>query len=95
MEMALKNKPAAPFRVPRAIELIPINAVNGQRAIFGEKDVILEAFKPGDEPPSATSVIGETKKTESAEGEGVVLVPAEPSGRSASGGLTGGGDGLY
>ena len=26
MKMALKNKPAAPFRVPRAIELMPINA---------------------------------------------------------------------
>jgi len=97
MEMALKNKVAAPFRVPRAIELIPINAVNGRRAIFGEKDVILEAFKPGDEPPSATSVIGETRKTASAEGDGVVLVPAEQFGDSLSDtdGLTGGGDGLY
>jgi penicillin-binding protein 1A len=51
MKMALKNKAAAPFRVPRAIELIPINAANGRRAIFGNEGTILEAFKPGDEPP--------------------------------------------
>jgi penicillin-binding protein 1A len=103
MQMALKNKAAAPFRVPRAIELIPINATSGQRAIFGEKDVILEAFKPGDEPPNATSVIGEKKKTASAEGEGVILVPAEtsssvsgePSYEDPDAGLTEEGDGLY
>ncbi len=98
MLQALKNKAAAPFRVPRAIELIPINAVNGKRSIFGEADVILEAFKPGDEPPSATSVIGDGRKTASADGEGVVLVPASPGAESQSGGqsgLTGEGDGLY
>ena len=58
MKLALKDKAAIPFRVPRAIELIPINAINGKRAIFGEEGTILEAFKPGDEPPENTRLIG-------------------------------------
>ena len=100
--MALQAKAAAPFRVPRAIELIPINAVDGRRAIFGEKDVILEAFKPGDEPPVATSVIGQTTKTTSSEGDGLVLVAPGKIAPSTSetdtnsdAGLTDAGDGLY
>ncbi len=59
MRLALRDKAATPFRVPRAIELIPIDAKSGQRAIFGKEGVILEAFKPGDEPPENTKVIGE------------------------------------
>ena len=51
MRLALRDKPATPFRVPRAIELMPIDAKTGKRAIFGKEGVILEAFKPGDEPP--------------------------------------------
>jgi len=82
MRLALRDKPATPFRVPRAIELIPIDAKSGQRAIFGQEGVILEAFKPGDEPPGATKVIGEGGVTADAgklaPGEGVVLVPAQP-----------------
>lgn len=78
MSMALRDKPATPFRVPRAIELIPINAKNGQRAIFGQEGTILEAFKPGDEPPSSTKVIGSgvaSAAGSSGSGQGVVLVP--------------------
>jgi penicillin-binding protein 1A len=79
MKLALKDKAAIPFRVPRAIELIPINAVTGRRSIFGEEGVILEAFKPGDEPPETTRVVGQTASIENLEpGEGLVLVPAQP-----------------
>ena len=96
MKMALRNKPAAPFRVPRAIELIPINAANGRRSIFGEDGTILEAFKPGDEPPQSTSVIGTTKKTASAEeGGGLVLVPPQPGQGGDQGGGQGGDPGVY
>jgi penicillin-binding protein 1A len=100
MKQALKDKAAAPFRVPRAIELIPIDARSGRRSIFGEQNTILEAFKPGDEPPANTSIIGQTKKTASADGDGVVLVqqapPSAPSSAPAQGGgLTEGGGGLY
>jgi penicillin-binding protein 1A len=58
MKLALRGKPATPFRVPRAIELIPINAKTGKRDIFGEEGVILEAFKPGDDPDAGSNTIG-------------------------------------
>jgi penicillin-binding protein 1A len=98
MKLALKDKAAVPFRVPRAIELIPINAINGKRSIFGEEGTILEAFKPGDEPPENTRLIGQTAQAGGAKkGEGVVLVPASP--RRAvvptENGLTEPGGGLY
>jgi penicillin-binding protein 1A len=102
MRLALRDKPATPFRVPRAIELIPIDAKSGKRAIFGQEGVILEAFKPGDEPPDSTKIIGEDTVTASAtpsQGEGVVLVPAQqgqvPQAPAADGGLTTQGGGLY
>ncbi len=84
MKLALAGKAAIPFRVPRAIELIPINVKSGTRSTFGEDEVILEAFKPGDEPPETTNVIGEkqtaSKATQaSSAGQGVVLVPADNS----------------
>ena len=109
MRLALRDKAATPFRVPRAIELMPIDAKSGKRAIFGEEGVILEAFKPGDEPPDSTKVIGEggVETAEAAKpGEGVVLVPAQPqqpgmqpqqpvAQPEAGGGLTTQGGGLY
>ncbi len=83
MRLALRDKAAIPFRVPRAIELIPINANTGRRATFGEEGVILEAFKPGDEPPENTKVIGDMAADSPAgraQGEGVVLTPpAQPA----------------
>jgi penicillin-binding protein 1A len=103
MEMALRGKVAVPFRVPRAIELIPINAKTGARDIFGGPETILEAFKPGDEPPSNSKIIGEkqTAGTDApATGQGVVLVPAQPGAvpapdQSGQGSLTGSDNGLY
>jgi penicillin-binding protein 1A len=86
--------------VPRAIELMPIDAKSGKRAIFGQEGVILEAFKPGDEPPDATKVIGEQTLTAAAQNPdgGVVLVPpsqeAQPA-LPADPPLTGQGGGLY
>ena len=59
MKMALRDKPATPFRVPRGIELIPISVKSGRRDLFGSAGVILEAFKPGDEPPENGRVIGD------------------------------------
>ena len=47
---AMQNKPAIPFRRPEGINLFPINALNGERSQVGGKDVIIEAFKPGQRP---------------------------------------------
>jgi penicillin-binding protein 1A len=59
MKMALKDKPATPFRVPPGIKLIRISAATGMRAGSGEgAGVILEAFKPGTAPPDNYSIIG-------------------------------------
>ncbi|MBL8903503.1 MAG: penicillin-binding protein 1A [Hyphomicrobiales bacterium] len=99
MRLALREQPATPFRVPRAIELIPIDANTGQRAIYGEEGVILEAFKPGEEPAGSTTIIGEdlaSVTTESIYGAGQQLVPPADSEQSVEeGGLTTGTGGLY
>jgi penicillin-binding protein 1A len=106
MRLALRDKPAAPFRVPRGIELIPIDVKSGKRAVFGQDGVILEAFKPGDEPPTTARVIGSADgggAGRSVSGSGVVLVPADNGGQGAppagsqpaDGGLTSGSNGLY
>jgi penicillin-binding protein 1A len=56
MQMALKDKPATPFRVPPGIKLIRVNASTGMRAGQGEGGgTILEAFKPGTTPPDTYS----------------------------------------
>ena len=72
MKMALQGKAAVPFRVPRGIELIPIHVNTGTRGVFGEDGVILEAFKPGDEPPANSVVIGQALAQNGAD-QGVVL----------------------
>ncbi|WP_112664059.1 penicillin-binding protein 1A [Microvirga flavescens] len=54
MKMALKDKPATPFRVPAGIKLVRINAGSGTRAGPGDTGgVIVEAFKPGTAPPDS------------------------------------------
>jgi penicillin-binding protein 1A len=93
MKLALRDKAAIPFRVPRAIELIPINVNSGKRSVYGGPDVILEAFKPGDEPPANTTIIGTVNKPKPKPGDGVVLVP--PKQPAADQGLTAPADGLY
>ena len=56
MQMALKDKPATPFRVPPGIKLIRVNASTGMRTGQGEGGgTILEAFKPGTTPPDTYS----------------------------------------
>ena len=41
MTKALKDVPATPFRVPSGIQLIPIDPNTGERAAYGDADVIL------------------------------------------------------
>jgi penicillin-binding protein 1A len=50
MEVALKDKPDVPFRVPPGIKLISVDLKTGMRATG--PGTILEAFKPGTAPPT-------------------------------------------
>lgn len=50
MEAALRNEPGIPFRMPAGIRLVRINRDTGEPAKLGDKDIILEAYKPGTEP---------------------------------------------
>jgi len=50
MQVALKDKPATPFRVPPGLRLVRVNPANGQLAQFGDNRAIWEAFLPGTEP---------------------------------------------
>jgi len=54
---ALKDKPATPFRIPPGLRLVRVNPATGRQAEPGDKTVIFEAFKPGTEPGSETSVV--------------------------------------
>jgi len=59
LQMALKDKPATPFRVPPGVKLIRVSASSGLRAGSGEGgNVILEAFKPGTAPPDGYAASG-------------------------------------
>ncbi len=57
MAAALKNKAAIPFRIPPGIRLVRVNVSNGQLAKPGDKNIILEAFKPGTVPTGRTEVL--------------------------------------
>lgn len=81
MSVALKDKPATPFRVPAGIKLIRVDPRTGMRA--GGEGGILEAFKPGTAPPDSYSVIG-------AAGDGSAPLGAGPGGGRAVGSGTGG-----
>ncbi|MFQ5954085.1 MAG: penicillin-binding protein 1A [Kiloniellales bacterium] len=50
MAAALAGKPAIPFRVPPGIRLVRIDGASGHPARPGDRNVLLEAFKPGTEP---------------------------------------------
>jgi penicillin-binding protein 1A len=50
MAEALADEPAIPFRVPAGVRLVQVQAETGLLARPGDKNVILEAFKPGTEP---------------------------------------------
>jgi penicillin-binding protein 1A len=57
MAEALKDQPEIPFRAPPGIMHVRINAETGTLARPGDKNVILEVFKPGTEPTEASQDI--------------------------------------
>ncbi|MEE9140487.1 MAG: penicillin-binding protein 1A [Alphaproteobacteria bacterium] len=60
MKEALDGKPAIPFRVPPGIRLVRVNAVTGLPAMSGDRNIILEAFRPGTEPTERGEVVGDS-----------------------------------
>ncbi|WP_455475415.1 penicillin-binding protein 1A [Bartonella sp. B17] len=58
MQAALKDKPNVPFKMPKGMILMPINRKTGMLAEAGDKNVIIEAFKPGTGPADIYQVIG-------------------------------------
>ena len=53
----LKNKPDIPFRIPKGVRLVRIDAKTGLIAQQNTKRVLLEAFRPGSEPKGSLPVL--------------------------------------
>lgn len=51
MKLALADQPAVPFRIPPGMQLVRINRKTGFRTSASDPNAILEAFKPGTQPP--------------------------------------------
>ena len=64
MKDALADTPPAPFRIPPGIKLVRVDLRTGLRASADDAKSIMEAFKPGEEPDDAYSVIGFTGSAE-------------------------------
>ena len=54
MELATADQPPVPFRIPRGIRMVRIDAETGRLPEPATERTILEAFKPGTEPTSKT-----------------------------------------
>jgi penicillin-binding protein 1A len=50
MEIALKDQPAVPFRIPPGVRLVTVNARTGALSNSSDPMAIQEAFRPGTEP---------------------------------------------
>ncbi|UTO27699.1 penicillin-binding protein 1A [Bartonella harrusi] len=88
METALKGKPDVPFKMPEGMILMPINRKTGMLAEAGDRDVIIEAFKPGTGPADIYQVIGSTSSFQ----EGI---PAKTTSPQVNKALESGTGGLY
>jgi penicillin-binding protein 1A len=82
MEKALRDAPSIPFRIPPGVRLVRIEHDSGRLAQPSDRNVILEAFRPGTEPVSGR--------------ESIVLDGGAPApGGSAPGAAPGTSPGLY
>jgi penicillin-binding protein 1A len=57
MKWALADKPAMPFRAPRGIKIVRIDAKTGLRTQPGTEKTILEAYKPNEEAGDPLSYV--------------------------------------
>ncbi|MGN0919504.1 MAG: penicillin-binding protein 1A [Alphaproteobacteria bacterium] len=58
MKEALKDTPDMPFRVPDSVRLVRVNALTGKPAKAGDKNVIMEAFRPETDLTQETKIVG-------------------------------------
>ncbi len=58
LKLALQGTKPVPFRVPPGIKLVRVNHKSGLRAERGDRDTIIEAFKPFEEPDDPNSFLG-------------------------------------
>lgn len=61
---ALQGQSAIPFRIPPEISLVRVNAKTGLPTSPDDRNVILEAFKPGTEPTATRSVLDGSSQIE-------------------------------
>src|SRR5579863_4013466 len=97
MKVALADKPDVPFRVPPGIKLISVDAKTGLRATG--PGTILEAFKPGTQPPDSFIYSTDTNGADMSGGEGSPFTggsgspfngPVNPNANTSAGTGTGG-----
>jgi len=58
MKDALAGQPPVPFRIPPGVRLVRVNATTGLPARSNDRNVILEAFKPGTVPTDSGQIVG-------------------------------------
>ena len=64
MMVALKDKPATPFRIPPGISFVRVDYESGKPVTPGSRIVIQEAFKIGTSPFSQSTIMGESAAAE-------------------------------
>ncbi len=84
MKVALKDKPAIPFRIPPGLRMVRVREADGLSAQGGDKDVIWEPFKPGTEPQSAGPVLDGSGPVDGATSS---VAPANATPSEGTGGL--------
>jgi len=90
MKEALRGEPKIPFRVPRGIKFVRVNAETGQLANLGDKNVILEAFQTGTEPSGEITLIrGDGEQADISAPGGGPSGGSAPNGSSSQDGLGG------
>jgi penicillin-binding protein 1A len=58
IKLTLADKKPVPFRQPPGIKLVRVNPKTGLRSNAGDKETLMEAFKPFEEPDDPNSFLG-------------------------------------
>ncbi|MBM3488750.1 MAG: penicillin-binding protein 1A, partial [Alphaproteobacteria bacterium] len=90
MGKALDGRPAVPFRTPPGVRLVRINAATGELPNDGDRQVILEAFRPGTEPGSGYDIHRGGAERDGIIADGSTGAVTGDSGRTGARGTVGG-----